>query len=170
MPDKPLWLGRLDAAVEELQELPSPWIDSATLERLLHISRRRAQQLLQPLIRQTIGKSGLAAREEVIAHLRRLQTGEQYEWEVTRRRKLHALLDELHRHKREKPVVEFADPIEVLSQTLEGLPFGVKLEPGRIVIEEFTTPTEVYEKLFRLAQAIQNDETGFERRVIPAAR
>ena len=45
---------------------------------------------------------------------------------------------------------------------------SVKLEPGRIVIEEFATPTEVYEKLFRLAQAIHNNEVEFERRVIPA--
>jgi hypothetical protein len=167
MPDKPLWLGRLASAVEELQELPSPWIDSATLEWLLHISRRRAQQLLKPLVSQTIGKSGLAAKENVIAHLQRLQTGNAYEWEQARRQKLHALLDELHRHKRATPVVEFSDPVEVLSQTLKGLPAGVKLEPGRIIIEDFAAPAEVYEKLFRLAQAIQNDETGFERMVIP---
>jgi hypothetical protein len=67
-------------------------------------------------------------------------------------------------------VVEFSDAAEVLSQTLEGLPAGVTLEPGRIIIEDSAAPAEVYEKLFRLAQAIQNDEPGFERRVIPAVR
>jgi hypothetical protein len=75
MSDKPLWFCRLDEVIEELEALLSPWIDSAILEAVLLVGRRRAQQILTPLVRQTIGKSGLANRDELIEHLRRLAAG-----------------------------------------------------------------------------------------------
>ncbi len=66
MPDKPIWYTRLEVAIKQLETLPSPWVDRAALEFALGVGRRRAQQILQPLVRHTIGKNGLADREEVI--------------------------------------------------------------------------------------------------------
>src|SRR4051812_20732639 len=85
MPDKPIWYARLDDAIRRLEALPFPWVDRAALEFTLGIGRRRAQQILQPLVRRTIGKNGLADRDELIRHLRELAAGQTVSFEIQRR-------------------------------------------------------------------------------------
>ena len=72
MPDKPLGYDCLEPAIEQLAALPSCWVDRATLEFVLGVGRRRAQQILAPLVRKTLGRNGLADRDELIRHLQRL--------------------------------------------------------------------------------------------------
>ena len=50
---------------------------------------------------------------------------------------------------------------------LAGLPSGIRLEPGQVVIQ-FARPVELLEKLFALAQAF-NDYPTFERIVASQA-
>lgn len=162
MPDKPVWYQRLDEAVRELEALPTPWVDRSALESALGIGRRRAQQILQPLVRQVLGKNGLAMRDEVIAHLRELAAGDTAGYEKRRRERLHAYINELHRQAREQPQVLVEAPPAIVNQDLENLPAGVRLSPGRIVIEEFLTPDEAKQKLLALIMAMGNDPDGFD--------
>ncbi|HTF67385.1 MAG TPA: hypothetical protein VK638_32370, partial [Edaphobacter sp.] len=81
MPDKPLWLGHLDQILTELSALPQPWIDRSTVERVLRVGRRRAQQILAPCVSLQIGANGLADRERFIAHLRQLAAGDSAAYE-----------------------------------------------------------------------------------------
>lgn len=164
VPDKPLWYDRLDGVIEQLEKLPDPFVDRATLEFLLGIGRRRAQQILQPLVRRTIGKSGLAAREDVIAHLRHLAAGEVAFFEKKRRQRLSDILEQLHAEAR-RPRVLVEAPTTIVNQELDTLPPGVHLAPGRIVIEAFRTPEEAQQKLLALAMAMANDPDGFAARI-----
>jgi hypothetical protein len=104
--------------------------------------------------------NGLAHRDKVIAHLRRLASGEDTHYEQQRRRRLAEQLDALH-HERQKMLV-VAAPTSIINQELADLPEGVSIIPGRISIT-FGTVTDALQKLLALAMAIRNDELLFER-------
>lgn len=167
MPDKPIWYTRLDAAIAQLDALPTPWVERAALESALGVGRRRAQQLLQPLVRRTIGRNGLADRSELIAHLRRLAAGEAVSFEQQRRERLHAILDQLHHEAKQQPRVLVEAPTAVVNQELQALPEGVHLSPGRIVLEGFATPEQAKQQLLALIMAMANDPDGFDERIAP---
>lgn len=165
MPDKPFWFDRLEEVIAQLEQLPRPFVDRALIESLLGVGRRRAQQILQPLVCQTIGKSGLAAKEDVIAHLRHLAAGDAAYFEKQRRQRLHAILDQLHARAKQQPRVLVEAPAVVVNQELDSLPPGVLLFPGRIQIDGFHTSDEAKQKLLALIFAIGNDPDGFDIRV-----
>lgn len=165
MPDKPVWYDRLQEAEAQLAALPSPWVDRATLESVLGIRRRRAQQILQPLVRHSIGKNGLALKEEVIAYLRQLAEGDTATYERQRRNRLASLIQTWYQQGREQPQVLVEAPDAVVNQELDSLPEGVRLSPGRILIESFTTPDEAKQKLLALIMAMGNDPEEFDRRI-----
>ena len=160
MPDKPTWCGRLPDIARRLRALPDPWVDRATLQDLLHIGRRRAQQLLSPCVVRQIGASGVADREAILAHLHRLAGGETVHYERQRRRRFSERLNALRRER--AAGVWVPAPESVVNQRLENLPAGVSIAPGRITVE-FRTPAEALEKLLALGMAIGNDELLFER-------
>lgn len=165
MPDKPIWYTKLEATIKQLEGLPFPWVDRATLEFALGVGRRRAQQILRPLVRQTIGRNGLADRDEVVCHLRRLAAGEAANFEKHRRERLHSILSQLQRQAIERPRVLVEAPTAVVNQELDNLPPGLHLSPGRIVLEGFLTPEEAKQKLLALIMAMGNDPDGFDARI-----
>ena len=63
MPAKPSWYSKLDDVIRELERLPRPFVDRATLEALLGVSRRRAQEILAPCVTDRVGSNGLADRD-----------------------------------------------------------------------------------------------------------
>lgn len=170
MPARPIWYTQLDVVIEQLEQLPSPWVDRAALEWILGVGRRRAQQILKPLVRQTIGRNGLADREEVIRHLRGLAAGEAVIFEKQRRQRLQRILDQLHHEAREHPRVLVEAPAAVVNQELDRLPSGVHLSPGRIVIDSFSTPEEAKQKMLALIMAMANDPDGFDARITVSRR
>jgi hypothetical protein len=160
MPDKPTWLGRLDEIEERLRGLPDSWVDRACVEELLGVGRRRAQQILAPCVGRQVGANGLAEREAVIAHLRRLATSEGAHYERQRRSRLAEQLDALYEERRKAVLV--AAPTKVVNQDLAALPAGVSVAAGVITIR-FDGVTDALQKLLALAMAIRNDELLFER-------
>jgi hypothetical protein len=166
MPDKPAWYSRLDEVIEELEALPSPWVDSASLELVLSVGRRRAQQILRPLVRDTIGKSGLAKRDEVVDHLRGVAAGNAAYYEMRRRERLRSILDQV-RQAATQPRILVEASASIVRQEFENLPSGVELSPGRIVVEGFQTAEEALQKLLALAMAVGNDPGAFEKKIAP---
>src|SRR6202167_2424463 len=77
VPDKPTWFGRLDQIIAELGDLPWPWVDRETLQSLMQVGPRRAQQILRPCVTRQVGANGVAGRDELIAHLKGLAAGEE---------------------------------------------------------------------------------------------
>jgi hypothetical protein len=172
MPARPLWLDRLPEALRQLEQSSEPWIDRPALETLLGIGRRRAQQLLAPLTYRRVGSSGVANRQEVMAHLRTIASGEIAYYEDRRRKRLWAHLNEARRDWVQQPpvLVEVPDTQKrrVELHDIEGLPEGVELSPGSISLR-FRTPEEALQKLMTLALAIGRDRLAFEERVATSA-
>lgn len=164
MPAKPGWYSRISEVIRDLQGLPRPFVDRATVEFLLGVGRRRAQQIMAPCIMDRVGTNGLADRDALIAHLRRLAEGDDGYYEIWRRRKFAAVLGQLQKERLERPQLLVEAPVEVLTQEFQNLPAGVRLEPGRITVE-FTEPQQGLEKLLALAMAISNDFDQFESHV-----
>ena len=144
--------------------LPRPFVDRATVEFLLGVGRRRAQQILAPCITERVGTNGLADRDALIAHLRRLAEGDDGYYERQRRRNVAEILAQLQKDRLERPQLLVEAPVQVLTQEFENLPAGVGLEPGRITVT-FDQPQQALEKLLALAMAISNDFDRFERQV-----
>ena len=164
MPDKPLWLGHLDQILAELSALPQPWVDRATIERLLGVGRRRAQQILRPCVSFQIGSNGLAGREQFIAHLQQLATGDTASYERQRRQRLARTLETLRSAWQEQPRVAVEAPTSIVHQVLADLPPGIEIGPGQITVR-FATTQEALEKLLALAMAIGNDFARFDQAV-----
>jgi hypothetical protein len=164
VPARPLWFSRINTIVEELQALPRPFVDRATVEFLLGVGRRRAQQILAPTITDRVGANGLADRDALIAQLQRLSAGDEVVYERQRRRKVADTLGKLRQERLERPRLLVEAPAEVRDRKLDNMPAGVHLERGRITVE-FENPRQALEKLLALAMAIGNDFARFERQV-----
>jgi hypothetical protein len=167
VPAKPAWYSKISEVIRELERLPRPFVDRATVEFLLGVGRRRAQQIMAPCVMDRVGTNGLANREEFIAHLRRLAESDAGHYERRRRRKVAAILEEWQKERLELPRLLVEAPARVAEQELENLPEGIRLEPGRITVM-FDQPQQALEKLLALAMAIGNNLEGFERRVLPS--
>jgi hypothetical protein len=162
VPAKPRWFSRINDIIREIEALPRPFVDTATLEFLLGVGRRRAQQILTPCITAQVGSNGLADRDALVAQLRRLAAGDDVHYERQRRRKVAEILGSLQT----QPRLLIEAPVAVASQEFENLPEGVHLAPGRITVS-FDQPQQALEKLLALAMAISNDFDRFERAVTP---
>jgi len=162
VPDKPTWYGRLDEVIVELDALPWPWIDRETLQSLLRVGPRRAQQIMRPCVSWQVGANGVADRSDLIAHLKRLAAGDEVHYERRRRAKLALALDGLRQAALAQPKVLVEAPIAALSQGLAHLPEGVSVQPGTISIT-FSSLEEALKRLLALAIAIGNDFTEFEQ-------
>ena len=165
MPDKPIWYDRLEEAIGQIEALPYPWVDRATVESVLGVGRRRAQQILQPLLSDQVGRNGLAPRDRVIEHFRHLAAGDPAYFERQRRRRFSQALEQLRQEARKQPQVLVEAAVSVVNQEFDDLPSGVHLSPGRIVIDEFQTSEGAMRKLLALAMAMGNDPLGFEARI-----
>jgi hypothetical protein len=82
-------------------------------------------------------------------------------YERDRRRKVAELIEGLRKDRLDRPQVLVEAPVRVVNQELSKLPKGVRVEPGRIVVE-FEDPRQALEKLLALAMAIGNDYSMFE--------
>jgi len=162
MPAKPAWYSQLDDVIREIESLPRPFVDRATLEFLLGVGRRRAQQIMAPCITHRVGSNGLADRDALIVHLRGLAKSEDAYYERRRRHQFAATLAGLRQERLEHPRLLVEAPAEVIAQEFENLPAGVRLERGRITVD-FDEPRQALEKLLALAMAISNDLLHFER-------
>ncbi len=156
-----MWYGRLDAVIAQLKALPYPLVDRATLEQLLGVGRRRAQQILQPCVTHTVGASSLADRDRLIEHLKRVATSDAAFFEQRRHQRVIREIAKLRQAWLEHPQVMVEAPTQIMSQTFAGLA-GVKVSPGCIIVE-FDSPQAALERLLALSMAIGNDFQTFER-------
>jgi hypothetical protein len=130
------------------------------LEFLLGVGRRRAQQILAPCVVDRVGTSGLADRDALITRLEKIAEGDEGFYEIERRRNVANLIGALRQERIAQPQLLVEAPTAVVNQAFETLPAGVRLEPGRILVE-FDQPQQGLEKLLALAMAISNDFDSF---------
>ena len=161
MAAKPSWFRRLPEILSELEALPSPWITRGTVEFLLRIGPRRAQQIMAPCAVERVGTSMVADRRLLIEHLGRLAQGDAVNYESQRLRKLAESIDRFRRAWLNAPKVLVEAPVSTVNQRLGTLPDGIELGPGRITVT-FPSPAAALERLLALAMAIGNDRERFE--------
>ena len=162
MPAKPSWYRNLPNIISALQRHPVSYVDRATIEFLLGVRRRRAQQIMAPCITDRVGANGLADRDALIERLQRIAEGDDGYHEIQRRKKVARLIADLRQERVATPHLLVEAPAAGVNQDFENLPGGVHLEPGRISVK-FDTPQQGLEKLLALAMAISNDFDRFER-------
>ena len=97
MPSPPQWFQHVDSALEALRAFPGPLVDRAGLEKLLRVSRRTAIRLMNHFGGYQAGKTFLIDRQDLIAALERVQTGESF---PTRSGGAIRLADDLERTRR----------------------------------------------------------------------
>ena len=161
MPARPVWYQRLPYILQQLRSHPRTYVDRATVESLLGIGRRRAQQIMAPCLDDRVGASGLADRDALIDYLQTIAAGDECAYEIRRRQKVAHMIEELRKERVESPRLLVEAPVRVVNQQLESLPPGVQVERGRITVE-FQNAQEGLEKLLALAMAISNNFEGFE--------
>ena len=162
MPAKPTWCSDLPHILQVLRASPRSFVDRATVENLLGVGRRRAQQILAPCVSDRIGANGLADRQQLMTRLEQLARGEELTFEVQRRQRFARSFQQLRQERIRQPQLLVEAPAQIVNTQFRDLPPGVHLEPGTLRVD-FHTPQEALEKLLALAMAISNDFQLFER-------
>ena len=162
MPDQPTWIESVPEILETL-EAPGtpPFLDRPTVEVLFGVRRRQAIHLLRRFGGYQVGKTFLVPREAVVRFLRDPQRWSAAADEKGRFARVANALGEARSELQQRRMPIPAQK-ETLAMEFAGLPPGIRLEPGQLVIQ-FERPVELLEKLFALSQAFANDYETFER-------
>ena len=160
MPRKTGWIHQIPDALAELEQLPSPVVDRATVERLLGVSPRQALRILGKLGSFRAGRNLLANRRELAEALRQYAERPEVASETRRRERVESQLIRLRGELRARrvPVPVRAD---VWERRFGDLPVGIELQAGELRIR-FGTAEDLLRKLLELSQAIANDYSRFE--------
>jgi hypothetical protein len=168
MPDQPTWIEAVPQILATL-EAPGtpPFLDRPAVEALFDVRRRQAIHLLRRCGGYQIGKTFLVPRETVVRFLREPQRWRAAEEEKGRFARVACALGEARTELQQRRIPIPAQT-ETLAMEFAGLPSGIRLETGQLVIQ-FARPVELLEKLFALSQAFANDYESFERIVASQA-
>jgi hypothetical protein len=138
-----------------------PFLDRPTVEVLFGVRRRQAIQLLRRFGGYQVGRAFLVPRKAVIGFLRDPPRWRAAADEKGRFERVANTLGQARRELRQ-PRIPIPAPTEALAMELAGLPSGIRLETGQLIIQ-FERPVELLEKLFALSQALTHDYEAFER-------
>src|SRR5947207_13187694 len=95
-PAKPAWHGQLDQIVSELEALPpGSSVNRSTVQFLLRVGPRRAQQIMAACVTERVGASSLADRDLLCQSLRQLAAGNSGCYERQRQRRVAAAIEDL---------------------------------------------------------------------------
>jgi hypothetical protein len=162
MPAKAQWLLRVPEILAELSALDLPVLDRAACERLFHLRRRRAIDLIRCFGGYQAGRTFLVDRAKLVAQLERIRDSPDFKMEWRRKERLVERLEGIRRLQAGARVAIPVEP-QTLHRRLPDLPPGIGLSPGALHIQ-FQSSEELLGKLFALAQAIANDYEAFEKR------
>jgi hypothetical protein len=160
MPAKAAWLLEVPRILDELTGLEASVVDRAVFEKIFHVRRRRAIQLMHHFGGYQMGKTFIIERQALMDVLAEVRDGAEFRGESRRKERLARLLDELRKH-RKAAAVSIAVNDDTFGRTMVNLPDGVSFAPGALEVR-FESTEELLAKLFALAQTIANDYEGFE--------
>ena len=160
MPRQAEWFQEVPAALEALEQLTTPVIDRATLERLLRIHRRAAIRLMHRFGGYQAGKTFLISRPALIRQLKRVAVSNAYLIETARRERLSSELDKTGRLALARNVRIDAAP-DKGERLLKDLPPGIHVNPGELRIE-FSDAEDLLRRLYELSQAMVSDFARFQ--------
>lgn len=158
MPAAPTWLRRIPDAIAQLEQWKADDVGRGDLQVLLKLGKARAVQLMHEWGASRRGGRGdlLLEKGPLIRRLKALRRGTQLAAEEQRVERLVGTLREAQISR----VRVRVDP-KTIGVTLAGLPAGVTIARGRIVVE-CRSAQDAIAKLFALAQALPHDWERFE--------
>jgi hypothetical protein len=160
MPAKPRWWLQIPEILQALETLQTPWLDRETLEQIFGLRRRRAIELLHAFGGFQVGRTFLADRQAMIEQLRAIQSGEDFQWEHKRRRRISEVLSEARQYTQ---ATRIAIPV-IAGAPSPALPPGVHFQDGRMTIE-YRDVMDLLAKFYALSQAAARDFAGFRSAV-----
>jgi len=163
MPAQPAWFHRLDQILQELRAFPVSHLDRLAVERLFGVRERRARQLMASLPALQVGNAVAIERLALIDRLEKIQAGERFTQESTRRARLTEDLDRT-RHLLAARRVRLPAAPDVRERSVRELGGGIELRPGELRIQ-FYGAEDLAAKLFELSQAMANDWHAFAQKV-----
>src|SRR5713226_4646470 len=100
MPAKAAWLLEVPRILDELTGLEASVVDRAVFEKIFHVRRRRAIQLMHHFGGYQMGKTFIIERQALIDALAEVRDGAEFRGESHRKERLAKLLDELRQHRK----------------------------------------------------------------------
>ena len=163
MPRKREWTGRTPQAVEILEKCEGELIYTQDLRQVLDVSLRTAGKIMEEAGAWKIGPAWAIQRTTLIQFLRRWVDTPQ----VKQRRHTAVVVQQCYEERHMRRIsVRVPD---VAAQRVDlfdfgGLPEGVTITPGRVVID-CSSPTDFIFKAHLLSKAMTSNWEEFERRV-----
>jgi hypothetical protein len=154
------WIHRIPAALSLLRASTAPFIDRSDVERILQVSRRGAVRILHQLGAAELGRNLVIEREQLIARLGAVASGEEVQYERRRFERLEQELAAAAKDFRARHVAVKSSPA-VQDTTMQSLSPSVRLRPGCLEIH-FNSCEELLTHLYELSQAVANDYVTFE--------
>lgn len=157
----PDWFLRLDAIVDVLRQTPIEFFGRRELAALFSCSDRDSIRLLHKFGASHAADSLSLPRGSLLTHLETIRSSPAYATFLRKRHQVaHTLAaaqaENVARHKRIAGSAEFQS-----GKTLNDLPPGISLQPGRVVCE-FQHPDEFWASIDALADIAAQDPRGFE--------
>ena len=154
-----LWLVRVPEIRQDVQALEVPVVDRVLFERLFHVQRRRALELMHVFGGYQTGQAFLIDRAELVRQLEALEAGTEFAMEQGRRRRLLDSLEKVRRHRSAAAVrIPVEDPEG--ERSITSLPPGICLQAGSLHVD-FGGAEDLLVKLYELARAAGDDFESF---------
>lgn len=166
MPRQAAWKQQLGDIFRELEQIRPPDIllDGAAVGKIFRVSHRQATRILGQLGATEVGGCLVIGVSQLMERLRRIQSGEQIQFEQNRRARLRQILEQARREARSRRIVIPAPENPPPDLTIQGLPADIKLEPGKLTVA-FSDPPELLGKLLLLARTMAEDWSQVEHTV-----
>jgi hypothetical protein len=162
MPAKPPWHAHAREIRRDLEKLPIPVLDRASVEKLFGIERRTAQRLLKTLDGHVSTQVAVVTREAVIAMLDRLLSGKPAQAEAARKERLADALAELAREAVPKTT---AIATVAVPEAAGAWPAGVGISDSGVFQICFNSPEELLGRILAVTELAAGDYAGFAERL-----
>ena len=155
-----LWLLRVPEIRRDVAALDIPVLDRILCERLFHVRKRRAIELMHLFGGYQTGQSLLIERSELLRQLEALEAGAEFAIEQGRKQRLLDSLEKVRKHRAAAAVhIPVEDPL--VARAVASLPAGVCLQVGSLHVD-FSGAEDLFSKLFELARAASDDFEVFK--------
>ncbi len=159
MPAKPSYSHRLTAAITCLETHPHNWVDRKTLETLLGVSKTVAWRILRHAGAEPgPGNTLVCDRLRLLTCLREMAAGGVHQFEVQRRKRLEAFLEEIRPAARSRRIMAAGGQAaeRMVRRKMATLPDGVTLTARSLTID-FAGMEQFLERFGAIVFALQND-------------
>jgi hypothetical protein len=160
MPMKTSWLLRVPEIRQEVTALDVPVLDRNLFERLFHVRRRRAIEIMHSLGAYQTAQALLIDRAEVVRQLEALEAGVEFAIAGRRRQRLQDALEKIRRD-RAAAAVRIQVNTDMADWSLARLPAGICLQPDSLHVD-FRGAQDLLSKLYELARVVGSDFEAFQ--------